>query len=41
MIGFIVTSLKLKSIITARSIPYWTTSVFSSAVTNDEPLVTR
>jgi hypothetical protein len=44
MIGFIGTSLQLQSTITAhsqwlstaRSIPCWTTSVFSSAVTNDE-----
>jgi hypothetical protein len=44
MIGFIGTSLQLKSIMTVhnqwlsttRSIPYWTTGVFSSAVTNDE-----
>jgi hypothetical protein len=42
MIGFIWTFLQLQSIITAhnqwlsknRSIPYWTTSVFSSAVTD-------
>jgi hypothetical protein len=42
MIGFIGTSLQLQSIITAhnqwlsktRSIPYWTTSVLSSAVTD-------
>jgi hypothetical protein len=42
MIGFIGTSLQLQSIMavhnqwlsTTRSIPYWTTSVFSSAVTN-------
>jgi hypothetical protein len=48
MIGFIGTSLQLHSIMTAhnqwlsttRSIPYWTTSVFSSTVTNDESLVT-
>jgi hypothetical protein len=41
MIGFIGTSLQLQSIMTAhnqwlpktRSIPYWTTSVFSSTVT--------
>jgi hypothetical protein len=44
MIGFIGICLLLKSILTAhnqllsptRSIPYWTMSVFSSAVTNDE-----
>jgi hypothetical protein len=44
MIGFIGTSLQLEPIITAhnqwlsttRSIPYWTTSVFSFTVTNDE-----
>jgi hypothetical protein len=44
MIGFIGTSLQLQSIITAhnqwlsttRSIPCWTTSVFSSTVTSDE-----
>jgi hypothetical protein len=44
MIGFIGTSLQLKSIITAHnqwlptihSIPYWTTSVFSSTVTDVE-----
>jgi hypothetical protein len=34
MIGFIGTSLQLQSIITAHNIPYWTTSVFSSAVTD-------
>jgi hypothetical protein len=42
MIGFIGDSLQLQSIITAhnrlmsktRSIPYWTTSVFSSTVTD-------
>jgi hypothetical protein len=42
MIGFIGTSLQLQSIITAQnqwlpkthSIPYWTTSVFSSTVTD-------
>jgi hypothetical protein len=42
MIGFIGTSLRLQSITTApnlwllktRSIPYWTTSVFSSTVTD-------
>jgi hypothetical protein len=44
MIGFIGTFLQLQSIITAhnqwlsttRSIPYWSTSVSSSTVTNDE-----
>jgi hypothetical protein len=44
MIGFIGTSLQLQSISTARnqwlsktrSFPYWTTSVSSSTVTNDE-----
>jgi hypothetical protein len=44
MIGSIRTSVQLQLIITARnqwlpktcSIPYWTTSVFSSTVTNDE-----
>jgi hypothetical protein len=44
MTGFIGTSLQLQSIMTAhsqwlsmtRSIPYWTTSVFSSTGTNDE-----
>jgi hypothetical protein len=44
MIGFIVTSLQLQSIITAhnqwlsttRSSPYWATNVFSSTVTNDK-----
>jgi hypothetical protein len=48
MVGFIDTSLQLQSILTAhnqwlsktRSIPYWTTSVFSSAVTNDERRIT-
>jgi hypothetical protein len=48
MIGFIGTSLHLQSIITAdnqwlsqtRSIPYWTTSVFSSTVTNDKRRIT-
>jgi hypothetical protein len=49
MIGFIGTSLQLQSIITAhnqwlsktRSIPYWTASVFSSVVTNEESLATE
>jgi hypothetical protein len=44
MTGFIGTSLQLRSIITVhnqwlsetRSVPYWTTIVFSSTVTNDE-----
>jgi hypothetical protein len=36
MIAFIGTSLQLQSIMTAHSIPYWTTSVFSSTVTNHE-----
>jgi hypothetical protein len=44
MVGFTDTSLQLKSIMTARnqrmsttrSVPYWTTSVFSSTMTNDE-----
>jgi hypothetical protein len=44
MIGFSGTSLQLQLIITAhnqglsttRSIPCWTTSVFSSTATNDE-----
>jgi hypothetical protein len=44
MIGFIGTSLQIQQIITVhnqwlltnRSVPYWTTSVFSSAVTNVE-----
>jgi hypothetical protein len=44
MIGLIGISLQLQPIITAhnqwlpktRSIPYWTTSVFSSSVMNDE-----
>jgi hypothetical protein len=48
MTGFIDTSLQLESIITARnqwfsttrSIPCWTTSVFSSTVTNDERRIT-
>jgi hypothetical protein len=48
MIGFTGTSLQLQSIMTAhnqwlsktRSVPYWTTSVFSSAVTNDERRIT-
>jgi hypothetical protein len=43
-IGFTGTSLQLQSIVTAHnqwlsktpSIPYWTTSVFSSTVTNDK-----
>jgi hypothetical protein len=47
--GFIDTSLQLQSIITAhnqwvsrtRSIPYWTTSVFSSTATNDERRITE
>jgi hypothetical protein len=49
MIGFIGTSLQLQSIITShnqwlsktRSIPCWTTSVFSSTVTNDERRTTN
>jgi hypothetical protein len=48
MIGFIGVPLQLHSTITAhsqwlsatRSIPCWTTSVFSSTVTNDESLLT-
>jgi hypothetical protein len=44
MARFIDTSLQLQSIMTANnqlvSIPYWTTSVLSSTVTNDERLVT-
>jgi hypothetical protein len=48
MIGFIGISLQLQSVTTAhnqwlsktRSIPYWTTSVFSSTVTNDERRIT-
>jgi hypothetical protein len=48
MTGFIVTSLQLQSIMTAhsqwlsktRSIPYWTVSVVSSVVTNDERRIT-
>jgi hypothetical protein len=46
MIGFIGTSLQLQAIKTAhnpwlpktRSVPYWTTSVFSSAVTDFVPI---
>jgi hypothetical protein len=48
MMGFMGTSLQLKLIITVhdhwpsttRSIPYWTTSAFSSPVTNDERRIT-
>jgi hypothetical protein len=48
MIGFIGSSLQLQSVIPAhsprlsktRSIPYWTTSVLSSTVTNDERRIT-
>jgi hypothetical protein len=48
MIGFVRTSLQLQSIMRAhnqqlcktRSIPYWTTSVFTSTVTNDERPIT-
>jgi hypothetical protein len=49
MIGFIGTSLQLQSIMTAHtqwlskacSIVFWTTSVFSSTMTNDESLLTH
>jgi hypothetical protein len=49
MTGFIRTSLQLQGIITAhnqwllttRSIPDWTMSVFSSTVTNEESLLTE
>jgi hypothetical protein len=49
MVGFIRTSLQLQSVMTAhnqwlsrtRSIPYWTTSVFSSTVMNDEQRITE
>jgi hypothetical protein len=49
MIGFIGTSLQLQLIMTAhnnwlsttRSIPYWTTSVFSSIVMNDKSVLTH
>jgi hypothetical protein len=49
MIGFIGTSLQLQSVITSHnqwlskicSIPCWTTSVFSSTVTNENSLFTR
>jgi hypothetical protein len=47
MIVFTGTSLQLQKIITAQnqwlskthSIPYWTTSVFTSTVTNDEEIL--
>jgi hypothetical protein len=49
MIGFICTCLQLQSIETAHnqwllathSIPYWTTSVLSSTVTNDESFTNK